>query len=81
MPSVLSEDFPEGGRAAMVKLSGSSRSLILDSFIRLSSFFLARFSTCFLLTVVCRKQQETMRKNTWSRFCPTKLKIVTVTSF
>lgn len=48
----VSVGFPAGGRAAMVKLSGSSLSLILDSFIRLSSFFFAMFSTCFLLADV-----------------------------
>lgn len=52
---VLSVGFPVGGRPAMVKLSGSSRSRILDSFIRLSSFFLAIFSTCFLLADVWKR--------------------------
>lgn len=49
---VLCATFPAGGSAAMVKLSGSSLSLIFDSFIRLSNFFLAMFSTCFLLADV-----------------------------
>lgn len=40
--------FPVGGRDAMVKLSGSSRSRIFDSFMRLSNFFFATFSACFL---------------------------------
>lgn len=59
---VLSVGFPEGGRAAMVKLSGSSLSLILDSFIRLSSFFLAMFSTCFLLADVWRRKEQLHRE-------------------
>lgn len=55
---VLSVGFPVGGRAAMVKLSGSSLSRILDSFIRLSSFFLAIFSTCFLLADVWKRNSQ-----------------------
>ena len=61
--SVFSSCLPDEGRAAMVKLSGSSRSLIFDSFIRLSNFFFATFSTCFLFIEVCEeRERETVRE-------------------
>lgn len=50
--AVFSSRVAEGGSAAIVKLSGSSRSRIFDSFIRLSNFFFATFSTCFLFIEV-----------------------------
>lgn len=62
---VLSEGVPAVERAAMVKLSGSSLSLIFDSFIRLSSFFLAMFSTCFLLADVWRRRSEELERERW----------------
>lgn len=55
---VLCAAFPAGGSAVTVKLSGSSLSRIFDSFIRLSNFFLAMFSTCFLLADVCSRKGE-----------------------
>lgn len=75
--AVFPSRFPEGGSATMVKLSGSSRSRIFDSFISVSSFFFATFSTCFMLTEVWHHKQRQWRliigstgENHWRVKCP-----------